>query len=176
LAPNARLGRRPSGPGIWKHNESQPDKNEKGASNLQQPCLSFIHFPHDNKAEPLPPLKAALWQPCNGTRRLIDARELPMRSSICHHSEQPMNSKIYSDPRVDSVSSTLRLKPVFRSPKRVTITLPNATFEELQSRADGEGRSLSNLAAFLLESSLQPPVPETPTASVQQRPLDRRFH
>ena len=87
-----------------------------------------------------------------------------------------MNSKIYSDPRVDSVSSTLRLKPVFRSPKRVTITLPNATFEALQSRADGEGRSLSNLAAFLLESSLQPPVPETPTASVQQRPLDRRFH
>jgi hypothetical protein len=47
------------------------------------------------------------------------------------------------------------VQPAFRSPRRVTITLPFATFEELQGRADGEGRSLSNLAAFLLESALK---------------------
>ena len=156
-------------------NENHLEKNKKGASNLQQPRLSFIHFLHGNKAEPFPPLKAALWQPRNGTRRLIDAKAFLMGSSIRHHSEQPMNSNAYGERRVDSFS-TLRLKPVFRSPKRVTITLPNATFQELQLRADGEGRSLSNLAAFLLESSLRPPVPETPAVSVQQRPLDRRFH
>jgi hypothetical protein len=44
--------------------------------------------------------------------------------------------------------------PAFRSPRRVTITLPFATYQDLQVRADEEGRSLSNLAAFLLESSL----------------------
>jgi hypothetical protein len=47
------------------------------------------------------------------------------------------------------------VQPAFRSPRRVTITLPFSTFEDLQSRADGEGRSLSNLAAFLLESALK---------------------
>jgi hypothetical protein len=48
------------------------------------------------------------------------------------------------------------LQPAFRSPRRVTITLPFATYTELQQRADDEGRSLSNLAAFLLETSLRP--------------------
>jgi hypothetical protein len=47
------------------------------------------------------------------------------------------------------------VRPAFRSPRRVTITLPYATYQDLQVRADDEGRSLSNLAAFLLESSLQ---------------------
>jgi hypothetical protein len=47
------------------------------------------------------------------------------------------------------------VRPAFRSPRRVTITLPYATYHDLQERADDEGRSLSNLAAFLLESSLQ---------------------
>jgi len=48
-----------------------------------------------------------------------------------------------------------KLQTAFRSPRRVTITLPFSTFEDLQGRADGEGRSLSNLAAFLLESALK---------------------
>ena len=47
------------------------------------------------------------------------------------------------------------VQPAFRSPRRVTITLPFSTFQDLQGRADGEGRSLSNLAAFLLESALK---------------------
>jgi hypothetical protein len=68
-------------------NESHLEKTKRGASNLQQPCLSFMHFLHSNKAEPLPPLKAALRQPRNGTRRLIDAKAFLMGSSIRHHSE-----------------------------------------------------------------------------------------
>jgi hypothetical protein len=60
------------------------------------------------------------------------------------------------------------VQPAFRSPRRVTITLPFSTFEDLQGRADGEGRSLSNLAAFLLESALKgsetaPVVPAAPS-------------
>ena len=64
------------------------------------------------------------------------------------------------------------VQPLFRSPRRVSITLPLATFEELQVRADGEGRSLSNLAAFLLETSLKVPAAAA-VASVAATPLRR---
>lgn len=43
----------------------------------------------------------------------------------------------------------------FRSPRRISVTLPYNAFSSLQSRSDEEGRSLSNLAAFLIESSLE---------------------
>jgi hypothetical protein len=64
-----------------------------------------------------------------------------------------------------SAAADAIVRPAFRSPRRVTITLPYATYQDLQGRADDEGRSLSNLAAFLLESSLQvknesPSVPQ----------------
>jgi hypothetical protein len=41
----------------------------------------------------------------------------------------------------------------FRSPKRITITVPYQIYQNLTERSDREGRSLSNLAAFLLEQS-----------------------
>jgi hypothetical protein len=43
---------------------------------------------------------------------------------------------------------------VFKSPKRITITIPRRAYENLMQRSDDEGRSLSNLAAYLLESAL----------------------
>jgi hypothetical protein len=43
---------------------------------------------------------------------------------------------------------------VFRSPRRISITVPHHAFSALQQRSDVEGRSLSNLAAYLLEISL----------------------
>ncbi len=43
----------------------------------------------------------------------------------------------------------------FRSSQRLTITLPQAVLEALTQRSDLEGRSLSNLAAYLLESALE---------------------
>ena len=42
----------------------------------------------------------------------------------------------------------------FRAPKRITITVPFSTHEKLLMRSDEQGRSLSNLAAYLLELSL----------------------
>lgn len=39
--------------------------------------------------------------------------------------------------------------------KRINITLPDSVVEELESWADAQGRSLANLAAFLLESSVK---------------------
>lgn len=46
------------------------------------------------------------------------------------------------------------LAAALRSPKRVTITLPYLTYEQLLNRSDLEGRSLSNLASYLLETAL----------------------
>lgn len=41
-----------------------------------------------------------------------------------------------------------------RKPRRVTITVSWQTYQQLQKRADYEGRSFSNLAAYLLEQGL----------------------
>jgi CopG-like RHH_1 or ribbon-helix-helix domain, RHH_5 len=51
-------------------------------------------------------------------------------------------------------------RPVlFRSTKRLTITVAHSTLEALVQRSSDEGRSLSNLAAYLLESSLEQRFP-----------------
>jgi hypothetical protein len=41
-----------------------------------------------------------------------------------------------------------------RSPQRITITLNWATHQRLLDRSDNEGRSMSNLAAHLIETSI----------------------
>lgn len=43
----------------------------------------------------------------------------------------------------------------FLRPVRVTITIPYNAYQALIERSNHQGRSLSNLAAYLLESSLQ---------------------
>ncbi|MEB3334759.1 MAG: hypothetical protein VKP70_07215 [Cyanobacteriota bacterium] len=48
----------------------------------------------------------------------------------------------------------MNLPGVFRKPVRVTITLPHNIYLYLKKRSDEEGRSLSNLAAFLIEKSI----------------------
>jgi len=48
-----------------------------------------------------------------------------------------------------------------RSPKRLSITIPYTVFGLLKQRSTKEGRSLSNLAAFLLEQSLNSLAPES---------------
>ncbi len=51
----------------------------------------------------------------------------------------------------------------FRHSRRITITLPNQAFLRLLERSDDEGRSLSNLAAFLLENALAGATPGHPS-------------
>jgi hypothetical protein len=51
----------------------------------------------------------------------------------------------------------VKIAPMNRSPRRVTITVPYALYSELLARSDQQGRSLSNLAAFLLEAALSSP-------------------
>jgi len=42
-----------------------------------------------------------------------------------------------------------------RKPVRITITVPHSTHSALADRSDQEGRSLSNLAAYILENALK---------------------
>ena len=44
-------------------------------------------------------------------------------------------------------------RPLFRKPQRISITLPYETYRHLIERSVREGRSISNLAAFLLEAA-----------------------
>ncbi len=52
----------------------------------------------------------------------------------------------------------------FRSPVRVSVTIPWITYERLINESQNEGRSISNLAAYLIESSLlsRPTCPQAP--------------
>ena len=42
-----------------------------------------------------------------------------------------------------------------RHPRRISISLSHAVHEALLSRSDNEGRSVSNLCAYLLEHALE---------------------
>jgi hypothetical protein len=46
------------------------------------------------------------------------------------------------------------LAPMLRTPQRISATLPWQLMQRLHKRAAEEGRSLSNLIAYLLERSL----------------------
>ena len=55
----------------------------------------------------------------------------------------------------DWISRELDGKPsAFRTPRRITITIPNGVYDALVNRSTEEGRSLGNLAAFLIEKNL----------------------
>ncbi|QVL52551.1 MAG: hypothetical protein KFB97_14300 [Cyanobium sp. M30B3] len=42
----------------------------------------------------------------------------------------------------------------FRKPQRITITIPHAVYENLSTISFRDGRSMSNLASFLLERAI----------------------
>jgi hypothetical protein len=47
-----------------------------------------------------------------------------------------------------------RQQLLFRKPRRITITVPDQIYRTLQERSTHEGRSFSNLAAYLLECAV----------------------
>jgi hypothetical protein len=49
------------------------------------------------------------------------------------------------------------IRIAFRKPVRITITVPHSTHQALALRSDQEGRSLSNLAAYMIEHALRTP-------------------
>ena len=50
-----------------------------------------------------------------------------------------------------SSQATNRDALLFRKPKRITVTVPDQIYRTLLERSTREGRSISNLAAYLLE-------------------------
>jgi len=46
---------------------------------------------------------------------------------------------------------------ISRHPVRISVTISHALYQELLRRSDHEGRSLSNLSAFLLEGAIDHP-------------------
>lgn len=49
-----------------------------------------------------------------------------------------------------------------RRTHRVTFTVPDSVFQLLIARSNVQGRSISNLCAYLVEQSLQPQAPGQP--------------
>jgi hypothetical protein len=82
------------------------------------------------------------------------------------HLHCPWCCKIYGNtlelcnsivPAMSNSESTSKSLPLIalRKPKRITITIPQAVYERLEQLSAEDGRSLSNLAAFLLERGIQ---------------------
>jgi hypothetical protein len=44
---------------------------------------------------------------------------------------------------------------IIRSPKRISITIPHSMYQKIVERSIQEGRSLSNLASFILERGIE---------------------
>jgi len=55
-----------------------------------------------------------------------------------------------------------RKQLLFRSSKRISITIPFSIAKQLEAQSDREGRSLSNLASYLLERSISEINARTP--------------
>lgn len=51
--------------------------------------------------------------------------------------------------------SNLQFERMTRRPQRVSITVADSTHKRLQALSDEQGRSLSNLASYLLEQALE---------------------
>ncbi|MCF8131543.1 MAG: hypothetical protein K9J72_00290 [Synechococcus sp. Tobar2m-G35] len=65
--------------------------------------------------------------------------------------------------------STLALAQ--RNPRRLSITVPFHVFASLEERATAEGRSLSNLCAYLIEAHLHQPTAATARRRGPLQPL-----
>ena len=80
------------------------------------------------------------------------------RHSTCSLSEQGNRDSAFTPRKGTRPSGEQQPRKstdiAFKSPKRISITIPHNAYEHLIQRSDQEGRSLSNLAAYLLESAL----------------------
>lgn len=54
-----------------------------------------------------------------------------------------------------SVNSEIARRNAVRKPQRITVTIPQAVYEGLGELSFREGRSMSNLASFILERAIQ---------------------
>jgi hypothetical protein len=67
------------------------------------------------------------------------------------HSITPHSSQAATNP---TLTTSERLRIMQRQPRRISITVSYQVFQTLLNRSEAEGRSMSNLCAFLLEELL----------------------
>ena len=65
-----------------------------------------------------------------------------------------------------------RFRVMQRQPRRISITLSYHVHEALLSRSEEEGRSVSNLCAFLLEDALREPMRQFVVSGANNAPLN----
>jgi hypothetical protein len=67
----------------------------------------------------------------------------------------PYRSTIIMDRDVPPEKRATGAPPGLRKPRRITITIPDIIYSQLLECSNSQGRSISNLAAYLLERSMQ---------------------
>ncbi|MEN9878824.1 MAG: CopG-like 1 or ribbon-helix-helix domain, 5 [Cyanobacteriota bacterium] len=75
---------------------------------------------------------------------LRHAHKINYKASVVIANSRPMDPRNLSTPQINYL----------KSPKRISITIPHALHEILMAQSTKQGRSLSNLAAFILEQHL----------------------
>ena len=65
-------------------------------------------------------------------------------------------------------------RSAFRKPRRISITVPENVYNKLAECSSLEGRSISNLAAYLLENVLFQSTKAEKADKVDRRSQDRR--
>lgn len=86
-------------------------------------------------------------------RRFIQWANRPMHQP--GNSAQKMNRGGRVSPHLQSSTARTAMPPLLRKPRRLIITVSDHIYQKLLSDSDLQGRSLSNYAAFMLETSLE---------------------
>jgi hypothetical protein len=66
-----------------------------------------------------------------------------------------MTTSLNASSAISSEVGALIRSKAHRKPVRITITVCHSTYSELELKSTDMGRSMSNLAAYLIESSLE---------------------
>jgi hypothetical protein len=92
-------------------------------------------------------------RPIGGEPKPLSTRSLSPDLQV--QAQEPLDLQGLQRPsgaRAAAVSSPRPTLPP--TPRRITVTIPSKLYHVLLERSDREGRSLSNLVAFLLETAL----------------------
>ena len=90
----------------------------------------------------------------------------------CGRNRQPFHDRQNLSMPPSQQAMALQRAPLFnRRPRRITVTVADATYVALEQISVQEGRSLSNLAAFLLERSLEDLAHRPDTPALRERTL-----
>ena len=121
---------------------SPTGKMNSGGFSLQ--ALAMNQKPCKSPAEPQQPVEffsSCIAKDCFHNTILGSGRGSVLSSSSISH------GSVTSHDSIDPIDASM----LGRAPQRITITLFNRTYKQIAQRSTVEGRSMSNLGAYLLE-------------------------